>query len=90
MPKFVAALALIGAASAPSFAQSAPATSQAQTPQAQQYQIVKKRVCKTENADDIGSRIATRQTCKTVEQKVPVTANGEQNPATSPTPNAIR
>jgi hypothetical protein len=49
---------------------------------------VKKRVCTVEQADEIGSRIATRKVCRMVEEKAPQIVSSEQRPGTAAKPNA--
>ena len=85
MLRFAAALAIVGFATAPVYAQTAsPAAPAAQQPQ----KVVKKRVCTVEQADDIGSRITTRKVCRMVEEKVSETVSREQQPGTTAKPNA--
>jgi len=86
MLRFAVAFAVLSCASAPSFAQAtSPAAPAAQQPQ---KQMIKKRVCKVEDADDIGSRIATRKVCRTVEEEAPKTVSREGEHGTAAKPNA--
>ena len=86
MLRVATALLIIGGASAPLQAQvTAPAPAAGQP---QKAQVVKKRVCTVEQADDIGSRISTRKVCRMVEEKAPETVSREQQPGTAAKPNA--
>jgi len=86
MLRVATALLMIAAASAPLQAQvTAPALAVGQP---QKAQVVKKRVCTVEQADEIGSRIATRKVCRMVEEKAPQTVSSEQRPGTAAKPNA--
>ena len=84
MVRLATALLVIGVASAPIHAQSATPAQAAAQPQS----VVKKRVCTVEQADEIGSRIATRKVCRMVEEKAPQTVSSEQRPGTAAKPNA--
>ena len=77
MHKLLIALAILGAMSAPSIAQTAPAANPAQPAKPQ---TVKKRVCQMIEDEDPYSRLGTRKICKTIEVPAEGVATGQQTP----------
>lgn len=79
MYKTLVALAILGVASSPVAAQTAPT----QSTTAAKPQMVKKRVCETTEQDSY-SRLGGRKVCHMVE--VPQTPSGVQNNTQNPAP----
>ncbi|GAA3906924.1 hypothetical protein GCM10022276_26770 [Sphingomonas limnosediminicola] len=82
MHKLLALLAILGSASVPAAAQTAPATAAPATQQAEpaKPQMVKKRVCEQVDEDSY-SRLGNRKICKTV--MVPADQAGDSEKTSS-------
>lgn len=95
MRKYMAALAILGAASVPAGAQTAPTSPAAPAPVTNVMQpakplMVKKRVCEQIDEDSY-SRLGNRKICKTVEvPATPAPVNGQQSPVQPQGPNQGR
>ena len=77
MRKYMIALAILSATSAPVLAQNAtPTTPQGVAQPTAKPQTVKKRVCYQEEEDSY-SRLGGRKVCKTVEVPAPATGGGQ-------------
>ena len=80
MSKSLIVLAILSTASAPLYAQSAPATNVANPAKPL---TVKKRVCYQTEADSY-SRLGERKVCKTIEVPAPATSGGGQTSPKAP------